>query len=67
MVALVYLGGGDSAPSNHVERMDPRFVIVVRSAREAPRRMRGALLFAIQVPRGGPMEYVPGTARKSEP
>ena len=66
-VADVYLGAGESAARSHVERMPPRFVMTVKSASDVARRMSGAMLFAIHVPSGGAMQYVPVTERKSEP
>ena len=67
IVADVYRGGRDSAPSNHVDRIPPKLTMTVNRAIAVPRRMRGAVLFAIQAPRAGGMQYVPVTERKRDP
>ena len=49
IVALVYLGAGESVPSNHVANIPPELVMINAMATAVARRTWGAALFAFQV------------------
>ena len=66
-LAAVYRGAGESGPKSHVASTPPALASIAKSARADARRARGAVVFAIHVPRGGAMQFAPRTARKSEP
>lgn len=51
MVAFVYLGGGDSAPSSHVAKIPPEFVIMNPIAIVVARLVCGVALLAFHVDR----------------
>ena len=67
IVALVYRGGGDSKPSNHVVKIPPELLKVKPMATAVARRTCGAALLAPQVESDSPEQKLPGIDRNKLP
>ena len=65
-VARKYRGAGESTPRSQVDRMPPKFPVIVTIAIAVARLVWGAVLLAFQVKIVGPQLYAPVIEKNKE-